>query len=85
MAEYYINFTESRKEISLNLQFVNWVKIYQFKVKGSEINTNPFCLGNISKEITVDNMKKTSLYGTVYNFSVDYDCIDIDDILDIYK
>ena len=35
--------------------------------------------------ITVDSMKKTGLYGYVYDFSVDYDSIDIDDILDIHN
>ena len=30
-------------------------------------------------------MKKTALNGYVYDFSVDYDAIDVDDILDIHK
>ena len=30
-------------------------------------------------------MKKTELNGYVYHFSVDYDSIDADDILDIHK
>ena len=30
-------------------------------------------------------MKKTSLKGYVYNFSVDYDAIEVSDILDIDK
>ena len=30
-------------------------------------------------------MKNFGLYGNVYNFSVDYDSIGVDDILDIYK
>ena len=34
---------------------------------------------------SVDNMKKTGLYGYVYDFSVDYDSIDIDDISYIHK
>ena len=33
-------------------------KIYQFKVKDSEIKTYPLCLGNISKDSTFNNMKK---------------------------
>ena len=45
--------------------FVNGVEIYKFKAKDSEINTAPLCLGNVSK---VDNMKKTGLYGYVYDF-----------------
>ena len=30
-------------------------------------------------------MKKTGLYGYVYDFSVDYDAIAVDDIFDFYK
>ena len=43
------------------------------------------CLGNISKDFSVDNMKKTGINGYVYDFSVDYDAIPVDDILDIHK
>ena len=50
-----------------------------------EINAYPLCLGNISKDFTVNNMKKTGLCGYVYDFSVDHDSIDYDDILDIHK
>ena len=37
------------------------------------------------KDFLDDNMKKTGLYGYVYDFSVDYEKIDVDDILDIRK
>ena len=30
-------------------------------------------------------MKKTGLHGYVYDFSVDYDATDVDNILDIHK
>ena len=30
-------------------------------------------------------MKNTGLYGYVYGFSIDYDSIDVDDILDVHK
>ena len=43
------------------------------------------CLGNISKDFSVDNTKKTGLGGYVYDFRVDYNAIAVDDILDIYK
>ena len=43
------------------------------------------CLGNISKDWSLDNMKKTGLKGCVYDFSVHYDAIEISDILDIRK
>ena len=43
----------------------------------------PLCPGNISKDWPVDNMKDTGLNGYVYNFSVDYDAIAVDDMKDI--
>ena len=33
----------------------------------------------------VDNIKKTGLNGYVYDFSVDYDAIAVDDIFDIHN
>ena len=65
--------------------FVNGTEIHKFKAKDSEIVTTPLCLVNISKDFSVDDMKKTGLNGYVYDFSVDYDAIAVDDILDIHK
>ena len=47
--------------------------------------TTPLCLGSISKDFSVDNMKKTGLNGYIYDFSADYDALAIDDILDIHR
>ena len=90
---YSINFTENYKKFCLSLHyngvnsylFVNGIEIYKFKAKDSEIVASPLCLGNISKDFSVDNMNKTGLNGYVYDFSVDYDVIAVDDILDIHK
>ena len=65
--------------------FVNGTEIWKFKAKDSEIVASPLCLGNISKDWSVDNMKKTGLTGYVYDFSVDYNAIAVSDILDIHK
>ena len=65
--------------------FVNGIEIYKFKAKDSEIVAAPLCLGNISKDWSIDNIKKTEFNGYVYDFSVDYDTIAVDDILDIHK
>ena len=91
--KYSINFTESKKKFCLSLHyngansylFVNGVEIHKFKAKDSEIVATSLCLGNISDKFSVDNMKKTGLNGYVYDFSVDYDTIAVDDILDIHK
>ena len=89
---YSINFIENNKKFCLSLHYneansyfiVNGTEIYKFKAKGSEIVTTPLCLGNISKDFSVDSMRKTGLNGYVYDFSVDYDAIAVDDILDFH-
>ena len=43
------------------------------------------CLANISKDLSTDNMKKTGFNGYIYDFSVDYDATDVDDIKGIHK
>ena len=58
--------------------FVNATKIHQFKAKDSENK-------KISKNFSADDMKKTELNGYVYDFSVDYDAIAVDDVLVIHK
>ena len=61
------------------------MKIYQFKAKDSKIKDYTLCLGNISKDFTINNMKKTELKGIVKFFYVDVNPIDTNDILDIHK
>ena len=65
--------------------FVNGTEIIKFKAKNSEINSISLCLGNISKDIFVDNMTKAGFKGYVYDFSVDYNAITVDDVLDIHN
>ena len=64
---------------------VNGIEIYKFKAKYSETVATPLCLGNISKDWSVDYMKKIGFNGYVHDFSVDYDAIAVDDIVDIHK
>ena len=90
---YSINFTEKNKKFCLSLHynkensylFVNGTETHKFKSKDSKILAHSLCLGNISEDWSVDNMKKTELDGYVYDFSVDYHAIAVDDILDIHK
>ena len=90
---YSINFTENNKKFCLSLHyngsnsylFINGTEIYKSKAKDSEIVKTSLCLGNISKDFSVDNMKKTGFNGYVYDFSVDYDAVAVDGILDIHK
>ena len=84
-----INFAVTGNKFCLSLHyngvnnylFVNGREIHRFKAKVA----TPLCLGNISKDWSVDNMKKTGFNGYVYDFSVDYDAIAVDDILDIHN
>ena len=90
---YSINFTVTKKKICVSLHyngansylFVNGTEIVKFKAKDSEIASTPLSLRNISKDWSVDNMKRTGVNGYVYDFSVDYDAIAVDDLLDIHK
>ena len=50
-----------------------------------EIVAYPLYLGNISKDVSVGNMRKTGLKGYVCDFSVDYNAVAVTDILDIHK
>ena len=43
------------------------------------------CLGNISKDFAIHNMKKTRLKRVVNFFSVVFNPIDTNDILDIHS
>ena len=90
---YSVNLTDHRLKYCLCLHyngansylFVNGTEIFNFKAKGSKIAATPLCLGNISKDWEVDNMKDTGLNGYVYDFTVDYDATAVDDIKDIHK
>ena len=64
--------------------FVNGAEIYKIKAKDSEIVATSLCLGKISKDWSTDNMRKTGFSGYVYDFSVDYDATDVDDIKNIH-
>ena len=65
--------------------FIIAAKIYKFKAKFSEIKTYLLCLGKISKEFTVINLKNAGLNGYVYDFSVDYNIIGTSIIINIHK
>ena len=90
---YSINFTKFNTKFSLSLHcngansylFVNGTKNHKFTAKDLEIAPNNLCLGNTSKDFSSTNIKKTGFNGHIYDFSVDYDSIDDEDIKDIHK
>ena len=74
---YSFNFTDHNKKFCLSVYY-NGANSYLF-VNGTEIQTAKdsenvaalLCLGNISKDWSVDCMKKTELNGYVYDLSFD--------------
>ena len=87
-AKYTINFTQSGKRFVLSLHY-NGSNSYKYinskQVKDSEIKYFAPCLGDVSKDFTINNMKKTRLKGVVKYFSVDFNSINTYGILDIHK
>ena len=67
-ASHPINFTQLGKRFVLSLHYngrngfllVNTKKVYQSKAKNSEIKYYALCLGHISKDCTINNMKNQS-------------------------
>ena len=88
-----MNFTKVNTKFCLSLHynaansylFVNGTEFYKFTAKDSMIVPNNLFLGNVSKNFSASNMKKTGFNGYIYDFSVDYNSIAVDDILDIHK
>ena len=77
---YKHNFTEPNKKFVLSLHyngddsnlFVNGGQELKFKTKNSEIQKKLLCLGNLSSDLSSTESTKTSWYGNIYDFSVDY-------------
>ena len=61
--------------------FIIGIEVINLKAKGSEINAIPLFPRKISNNFSVDNIKKIELNEYVYDFSIDYDFIEVDDIL----
>ena len=59
--------------------FLHAAQMHQLKAEDTEINPYRLCLENISKDFEVNKIKKTNC-----DFSVNYNTIDISDIIGIY-
>ena len=90
---YSIIFTKVNTKFCLSLHdngansylFVNGTEIYKFTTKDPMIFPNNLCLENVSKDFSASNMKTTRFNGYIYDFSVDYNSIDVNHIKDIHK
>ena len=59
--------------------------IYQFQAKDSEVKDYTLCLGDISKDFPINSMRNNKIKRNCKFFFVDFNPIDTNDILDIYK
>ena len=90
---YLINFTKVNTKFCLSLHyngansylFVNGAEIHKFTVKDSMIVPYNLCLANVFKDFSTSNTKKTEFNGYIYDFSSDYNTIDVNHIKDIHK
>ena len=90
---YIQNFTAPDKKFVLSLHyngdnsylFVNSKQELKFKAKDDQIVKKVLCLGNISNDWTHVDARKTGLFGSVYDFAVDYTKTDIGDIHNVHR
>ena len=80
---FYRNFTELGKEFILSLHyngdnsylFVDGREELKFKTKTDQIINKTLCLSNLSHYWGKDHSARTSLYGNIYDFVLDYKAI----------
>ena len=79
----YRNFTDPVKKCVLSLHyngddsylFVNGRQELKFKCKTDQLVKEKLCIGNLSDQWTTSESEKTGLYGSIYDFIVDYEQI----------
>ena len=80
---FYRNFTDPGKKFMLSLHdngddsylFVNGRQELKFKSKTDQLFEEKLCIGNLSDQWTTIESEKTGLYGSIYDFVVDYEQI----------
>ena len=80
---FYRNFTDFGKKFVLSLHyngdnsylFVNGRQELKFKAKTDQLVKEKLCIGNLSDQWTTSESEKTGLYGSIYDFVVDYEQI----------
>ena len=90
---YLTSFTVDNKTFCFSLHyngdnsylFVSGKEIIKFKAKDSEIMPYPLCLGKNSKDFDFSYMRTTGIGGYIYDFSVDYNAVTNDKMLDIHN
>ena len=93
---YKHNFTKPNEKFLLSLHyngdnsylFVNGAEELKFKAKtfNDQVKQNILCLGNLSSDWSSINSTKTGLYGSIYDFAVDYSPVNsVKTIYDIHR
>ena len=80
---YWRNFTDPGKKFIISLHyngdetylFVNGRQELKFKAKTDQLVKEKLCIGNLSDQWTSSESEKTGLYGSIYDFVVDYEQI----------
>ena len=91
---YYRNFTDPGKKFVLSSHyngdnsylFVNGRQELKFKANDDQVINKKLCLGNLSVQWTASQSEKTGLYGSIYDFVVDYKAVNgVKPIYDIHR
>ena len=80
---YRRNFTDPGKKFIISLHyngdesylFVNGKQELKFKAKTDQLVKEKLCIGNLSDQWTARESEKAGLYGSIYDFVVDYEQI----------
>ena len=80
---FYRNFADPGKKFVLSLHyngddsylFVNGRQELKFKCKTDQLVKEKLCIGNLSDQWTTSESEETGLYGSIYDFAVDYEQI----------
>ena len=80
---YWRNLTDPGKKYITSLHyngddsylFVNGRQELKFKAKTDQLVKEKLCIGNLSDQWTERESEKTGLYGSIYDFVVDYEQI----------
>ena len=78
---YWRKFTDPGKKFIISLHyngdenyfFVNGRQELKFKAKTDQLVKEKLCIGNLSDQWTASESEKTGLYGSIYDFVVDYE------------
>ena len=91
---FYRNFTDPGKKIMLSLHyngdysylFVNGRQELKFQCKTDQLVKEKLCIGNLSGQWTTSKSDKTGLYGSIYDFVVDYEqIVGVKSIYDMHR